>query len=671
MAYINHRIKAIFLHNVKCGGCYIREILMKYYGFELLFIEEHNKLQLFIDNPSDKDKLDKYGHNIKKMGKYRYLQTHQDGYNKILDEYFVFSFVRNPYEKIYSAYSYLKKNLLSDGKINNCDDNIDFYYNFSTFVKNKDNVCNTSFFHAFITNCEQFYDLNNNIKINYIGKFENLEIELIKILKILGFKNLKHTEYIFDNIKKNNSKIPGYMFFDDFNEESFLLINEYFKNDFDVFEYYKCSTLEEFKNSYREKNNPPGYIDNKISQTWLDLFLTIPTDIEPKVKPILQNIIPKIIIQTYKTNIIHPHIYNNIMNMLNKNKEYRYIFITDDIGKKLINENFDKRTQDAFSKLKIGAAKGDFLRYIALYLYGGVYLDLDASIEIDLDSFIQNTTDYIMFYTPECGVITQWIAMFKPKHIIIKKIIEEMVKRILDGETRIYIATGPDLFTDVLYELFTEEYMYDIVSTLSKYERMTFIEKIKTSNKLGNGLIFDTYDMIKIKKWFLFHMRNYNDGMIYVDELHYLPNDNIFEECTIKKKYSSNDLIEEEEKEETKEELLLINLHKKIELIKHFNKLQEEFISKYEEITKLLLKTIEKNSNNIIKTEFKQIKKIITDLNIENTNGRIKNEKNIGFIESHIFKSVNESIGSRYVCDKCNFVSVNKLANYAHSFFCK
>ena len=99
--------------------------------------------------------------------------------------------------------------------------------------------------------------------------------------------------------------------------------------------------------------------------------------------------IPKNIIQTHKTNYIHPFIFNNIVNVLARNLEYDYYFITDEDARELMIHYFDQSILDAFNKIKMGAAQGDFKRYIALYVYGGIYLDLDASIEYSLDDFFK------------------------------------------------------------------------------------------------------------------------------------------------------------------------------------------------------------------------------------------------------------------------------------------
>ena len=100
----------------------------------------------------------------------------------------------------------------------------------------------------------------------------------------------------------------------------------------------------------------------------------------------LQNI-PPILFQTFKDNYIHTAIYKNIQNFLQLNPEYEYRFISDKSGLKLLKDNFEGKVVEAYLKLNLGAAKGDFLRYCALYLYGGVYLDLDASITTKIKEF--------------------------------------------------------------------------------------------------------------------------------------------------------------------------------------------------------------------------------------------------------------------------------------------
>jgi hypothetical protein len=359
-----------------------------------------------------------------------------------------------------------------------------------------------------------------------------------------------------------------------------------------------------------------------------------------------ETVIPKIIIQTYKNNKIHTHIYNKIIKTLLKNKEYDYYFITDDVGIDLIKKHFDKSTLDAFEKIKLNAAKGDFIRYIALYIYGGIYVDLDASIEIDLNLFFSGeleelkrlnqklgikeikNKEYIFFYNEDYDAkIEQWLMMTAPKNEIIKNVIIEMVKRINDGEKDIFLATGPTLFTDVIYNFFNNTNMYNIKSILNKKERMQFIKSLI----IENGIF---YNRQHLKESFNFRMPGYEDYLIYQDELKYVNGDSIFVSkekpsapegldrlgdltqkdgvsgpaslgyifCpNIIENYIENNLIDEKIKIDA-EILLLIS--------KEYDKIEKN-IEKLGSVIGILL-------NEVLKTEAKDIKKDFDDKNAMN-----------------------------------------------------
>lgn len=99
--------------------------------------------------------------------------------------------------------------------------------------------------------------------------------------------------------------------------------------------------------------------------------------------------IPHTIIQTGKSR--------NDMNMYShewkeKNSNYIYSFFDDEDCREFIRTYFDQDTLQAFDILIPGAFKADLFRYCYLYVFGGVYIDLDckpiASLsDIVLDGF--------------------------------------------------------------------------------------------------------------------------------------------------------------------------------------------------------------------------------------------------------------------------------------------
>jgi mannosyltransferase OCH1-like enzyme len=100
-----------------------------------------------------------------------------------------------------------------------------------------------------------------------------------------------------------------------------------------------------------------------------------------------KQLIPKNIIQTWKTEEI-PEKYNQIVESVkNNNPDYNYLFFSDsDIDNFLLSIN--PLYYDTYYKLPNKIQRIDFFRYIAVYYYGGIYLDLDMMIYHQFDSLL-------------------------------------------------------------------------------------------------------------------------------------------------------------------------------------------------------------------------------------------------------------------------------------------
>lgn len=227
---------------------------------------------------------------------------------------------------------------------------------------------------------------------------------------------------------------------------------------------------------------------------------------------IKNNKIPKIIIQTYYSNYVNLKIADNIKFILNNNPKYQYFLITDKQGIELIKKYFDDYVLNAFLKLNVGAAKGDFIRYVALYIYGGVYLDLDSSITINLDNFINYDLDFIFFYDHAYNLMNTPIITKKNNPLILK-LIYEVVKRIYNNEQNIFLATGPTVFTDVIYNDITNNNIYNVSQNTETEKR----KEVFMNNKYyKNGLL------LYKKPFFKFRIDNYSENLLYNENKKYI-----------------------------------------------------------------------------------------------------------------------------------------------------
>ena len=185
---INHKHKFIYLHTPKTGGMSIGSAL-----FEALGIEDN----------------------------YQSFHIHYDDLNKeILKDYFVFTFVRNPWDRIVSDYRY-KEEINTNFSFDSFSNNPQYCYEqqYKTSVKPTDiNFFNnhrdtSNYFSEFIHTISQLDFLkgkfNHNINtlpfIDFIGRYENIEQDFKYVCDKIGITaKLPHKN--FTNWK-NNARI--------------------------------------------------------------------------------------------------------------------------------------------------------------------------------------------------------------------------------------------------------------------------------------------------------------------------------------------------------------------------------------------------------------------------------------------------------------------------------
>tara|TARA_B100000902_G_C27313483_1_gene919831 strand:- start:753 stop:1394 length:642 start_codon:yes stop_codon:yes gene_type:complete len=159
---ISHKYKFVFLHIPKTGGSSIAHEMMKMCGYvpNINHIPAE-EFTLFKD-------LAKWGNStdMPQHSNYGDLKRYLEDLNIDVNDYFVFTFVRNPWDWYVSSYEFGKLRYKQD-KLDwakPCADN-----DFETWIKT-----------AFHKQQDYLYD-----QINYIGKMENMEFHLEKIRQIL------------------------------------------------------------------------------------------------------------------------------------------------------------------------------------------------------------------------------------------------------------------------------------------------------------------------------------------------------------------------------------------------------------------------------------------------------------------------------------------------------
>jgi mannosyltransferase OCH1-like enzyme len=183
--------------------------------------------------------------------------------------------------------------------------------------------------------------------------------------------------------------------------------------------------------------------------------------------------IPRIIIQTGGRHHDNTHSSQSFKRL---NPNYEYLYYDDAQAKKFVHKHMSPEVIQTYDMMRKGVLKADYFRYIALYILGGVYSDLDTECLRPIDTWTDNHTnvDFIVGVEGE-GIpmkgglarqlqLCQWTFASRPKHPILKRMIDkigEQTKKFQSSPLSVPLImnwTGPGLWTDIIFDYFNETY---------------------------------------------------------------------------------------------------------------------------------------------------------------------------------------------------------------------
>ena len=184
--------------------------------------------------------------------------------------------------------------------------------------------------------------------------------------------------------------------------------------------------------------------------------------------------IPKIIhiIWWQGKNKIPGKFLNNINSWKRHNKNYDVIIWDESKLKKFIKESYKNEWKN-LQKYKYMIQKIDYCKYLVLYFYGGVYIDIDIYCNDSLDKYLiqdKVNVSYIPLIKFYKLINNGFIAVNKKNKLILKVIKEcrlEIDNFFINKEFTVFKTTGPYLFDSVLsnsnnINIFDQRIIYEI-----------------------------------------------------------------------------------------------------------------------------------------------------------------------------------------------------------------
>ncbi|MBN2087481.1 sulfotransferase family 2 domain-containing protein [Candidatus Peregrinibacteria bacterium] len=207
---ISHKKKFIFFACGKTGTTSIEKILKKYHDDKFIVENIEKELELLRKQNSKPYHL--------KHVRPSFVKKYVD--KEIWDEYFKFTFVRNPWDWVYSQFCYNYKYLINK-TLKFEDVHVDaIWYMLKIFDQSDDNE--GYYQHPFA------YSEDGSLLVDFVGRFENLQNDFNRICKIIGIKakNLPHMNKTIHSEYKNL-----------YSQEAKKLVDKYYKKDIELFKY--------------------------------------------------------------------------------------------------------------------------------------------------------------------------------------------------------------------------------------------------------------------------------------------------------------------------------------------------------------------------------------------------------------------------------------------------
>jgi mannosyltransferase OCH1-like enzyme len=136
--------------------------------------------------------------------------------------------------------------------------------------------------------------------------------------------------------------------------------------------------------------------------------------------------IPRIIMQTWKNCDIPDHWKESPISIRETMPDWTYVLMTDEDNNRFCKTHFPD-FWPYFRDLKHNIQRADAIRYMWLYMYGGIYIDMDMVIVKSLDKlFVDDTMLYLCTSGNITSCITNSFMASKPKCPIWLRMIEHM-----------------------------------------------------------------------------------------------------------------------------------------------------------------------------------------------------------------------------------------------------
>ena len=172
------------------------------------------------------------------------------------------------------------------------------------------------------------------------------------------------------------------------------------------------------------------------------LLFAAASSVPPKREPI----VPRRIMQTWKTRNLGARMREITRSWQKANPDYAYSLYDDAECRALIERKFGARTLRAYDAIGAGAFKADLWRYCALYVHGGVYVDLDTLCIGSLDAVLDPGAALVVPVDLDTRNLFNAFLAVVPRHPVMLACVDRIVANVeREAEQTGFDFSGPGL----------------------------------------------------------------------------------------------------------------------------------------------------------------------------------------------------------------------------------
>jgi mannosyltransferase OCH1-like enzyme len=178
--------------------------------------------------------------------------------------------------------------------------------------------------------------------------------------------------------------------------------------------------------------------------------------------------IPKIIHQTWKTTTV-PDQWKDAVKSCKEINDYQYILWSHEDMNQFVKKEFP-HLYELYTSYKYDIQRCDAFRYLVLYKYGGIYLDMDIVCKIKLDDLLKYDIVFAR-YSNLGNYFTNSFFMISPNHPFFLHCIHNLYKNMnshkyFGKHLHVMNSAGPGFLTKMIKEYGSIQNSY----TLTKNE---------------------------------------------------------------------------------------------------------------------------------------------------------------------------------------------------------